>query len=344
MEGTGEGELPRFLDEVTHEWAVANLRFLQAVFGEFDCDADWPQINVLQRRLNRRGERLNVSDAAYHIPPNLGHLEASLGLSSAGDQQIVLSPFALRYVDEAGGVLQDFTAFLRLVVSRYLSADDQDEVVVRRSDLQELGLSDSRALKLSHIILRGGVHFLAGGVTDIEAWERTIHEPGLFPLLDVTDIDGYLSAEGVLSTASPTVANPLLDERAASSSAPSELPANLHPEIAKACVTLFQTEHFPEAVEKSYKVVRDRLRELTGYETGSEAFGRGGLQVSGAAAPHVAEDFNQAVKFLTMAIDRFRNEKSHSSDGHIGDPDRAREYISMSSLAMHLLDRAEAPS
>lgn len=120
-------------------------------------------------------------------------------------------------------------------------------------------------------------------------------------------------------------------------------PPGLHPAIQETCVPLFDNAHYAEAVEKSYKVVRDRLRALTGYETGSDAFGKGKLRIGGAAAPHVADDFNEAVKFLTMAIDKFRNEKSHSSDGHTTDPDRAREYLAMSSLAMHLLDQAETP-
>ena len=88
---------------------------------------------------------------------------------------------------------------------------------------------------------------------------------------------------------------------------------------------------YAEAVEKSFKVVRDRLRSLTSHETGSEAFGKGKLYIKGAAAPHVD---------LTMAIDRFRNEKSHTADGNISDPIRAYEYLRLSSLAMHLLDKA----
>ena len=41
-----------------------------------------------------------------------------------------------------------------------------------------------------------------------------------------------------------------------------------------------------------------------------------------------------------MAIDRFRNEKSHTADGNIKDSIRAYEYLRISSLAMHLLDKA----
>jgi uncharacterized protein (TIGR02391 family) len=115
---------------------------------------------------------------------------------------------------------------------------------------------------------------------------------------------------------------------------------SLHPEILSRCRGLFDRGDYGEAVEKGFKVVRDRLRSLTGYETGSDAFGKSKLYVGGAAAPHVEDDFQNAVKFLTMAIDRFRNEKSHTADGNISDPIRAYEYLRLSSLAMHLLDGA----
>jgi hypothetical protein len=102
---------------------------------------------------------------------------------------------------------------------------------------------------------------------------------------------------------------------------------SLHPEILSRCRGLFDGGDYAEAVEKGFKVVRDRLRSLTGHETGAEAFGK-------------ATHFQAGVKFLTMAIDRFRNEKSHTADGNISDPIRAYEYLRLSSLAMHLLDGA----
>jgi uncharacterized protein (TIGR02391 family) len=115
---------------------------------------------------------------------------------------------------------------------------------------------------------------------------------------------------------------------------------SLHPEILSRCRGLFDGGDYAEAVEKSFKVVRDRLRSLTNYETGSDAFGKGKLYVEGAAAQHVDDDFQNGVKFLSMAIDRFRNEKSHTADGNINDPIRAYEYLRLSSLAMHLLATA----
>jgi len=119
---------------------------------------------------------------------------------------------------------------------------------------------------------------------------------------------------------------------------------SLHAEIYSRCHTLYAGGDYAEAVEKGFKVVRDRLRALTTHETGSEAFGKGKLYVDGAAAPHVDDDFQNGVKFLTMAIDKFRNEKAHTADGNITDPIRAYEYLRLSSLAMHLLDRAHIPS
>jgi uncharacterized protein (TIGR02391 family) len=115
---------------------------------------------------------------------------------------------------------------------------------------------------------------------------------------------------------------------------------SLHPEVYTRGRTLYASGEYAEAVEKGFKIVRDRLRSLTTYETGSEAFGKGKLYIQGAAAPHVDDDFQEGVKFLCMAIDRFRNEKSHTADGNISDPIRAYEYLRLSSLAMHLLDSA----
>lgn len=116
--------------------------------------------------------------------------------------------------------------------------------------------------------------------------------------------------------------------------------SSLHPLLVEKCSNLYINGSYAESVEKSFKIVRDRLRELSDFETGSEAFGKGKLFISGASAKNVELDFQQAVKFLTMAIDFFRNEKSHTSDGKIDDPTRAYEYLALSSLALHLLDGA----
>ena len=115
----------------------------------------------------------------------------------------------------------------------------------------------------------------------------------------------------------------------------------LHPRIEAGCVKLFTDGHYTEAVEKGFKIVKDRLRELTRFEKASDAFGKGNLYIKGASAPHVDEDFNEGVKFLCMAIDRFRNEKAHFADAKIVDPNRAMSYLEITSLVMYFLNEAE---
>ena len=117
--------------------------------------------------------------------------------------------------------------------------------------------------------------------------------------------------------------------------------ADFHPVIRARCTKLYMQKDYGEAVEKGFKAVRARLRELTSYENGSEAFGRGNLYIRGAAETHVDEDFQTAIRFLTMSIDFFRNEKAHVVDSNIDEPVRAREYLSMASLALRHLDNAE---
>jgi uncharacterized protein (TIGR02391 family) len=111
-----------------------------------------------------------------------------------------------------------------------------------------------------------------------------------------------------------------------------------HPVITKGCSDLLDTGHYSEAAEKGFKIVRDRLRALTGFETGSDAFGKGKLYIKGAAAINVDGDFNKAIQFMTMAIDNFRNEKAHTSQAFIDSYDKAYEYLALSSLAMRHLD------
>ena len=78
--------------------------------------------------------------------------------------------------------------------------------------------------------------------------------------------------------------------------------SDMHPEIISKCKSLYKPDTYAEAVEKSFKVVRDKLRKLTGYETGSEAFGRGKIHIKGAAAENVDKDFNEAEEIDKITI------------------------------------------
>ncbi len=115
----------------------------------------------------------------------------------------------------------------------------------------------------------------------------------------------------------------------------------LHPIIRRECVGLVESGYFGEAVEKSFKIVRDKLRTLTGHETSSEAFGKGNLFIKGAAASNVEDDFQSAVKFLGMSIDFFRNEKAHTITANVSTEGGAYQYLILSSIALQHLDKGE---
>ena len=116
-----------------------------------------------------------------------------------------------------------------------------------------------------------------------------------------------------------------------------------HESITVNCKPKFEAGHFDDAVLTGILVVRDRLRELTGYETAAEAFGRGGLVIAGSANAHTEDNFQEGSRFIMMANDRFRNELAHTNDQNdlIRDPDIALQFLGMSSISAFMLDGAK---
>jgi len=186
---------PRYLDDATHRWAVQHRDFLAVVYEAFNEEGDWPQRGVLQRRLVREGKLIDFGQLAVELPQQLGHREAP------PEERIVLRLFALRYLDEAQDLLQQFVEALKLAANRYRS--DEDEPVLGRRDLTErLGMSDSDATKLSRVLLREA-RFLGSGTTEVTDWERQIYDQGLVRFLEVANIDDYLAVEAGLLQGRP---------------------------------------------------------------------------------------------------------------------------------------------
>jgi hypothetical protein len=105
---------------------------------------------------------------------------------------------------------------------------------------------------------------------------------------------------------------------------------DLHPEVVENTVSLFDNEHYPQAVQNGWLTVRTELRALSGHERASDAFGSDKID-----------------KFLMMAIDRFRNVGAHSTEGmsalfpETSGSQVASEFLAVASLAMRLLDRSK---
>ncbi|MFW5879243.1 MAG: TIGR02391 family protein, partial [bacterium] len=103
---------------------------------------------------------------------------------------------------------------------------------------------------------------------------------------------------------------------------------------------LLNDGHFFNAVEESYKIVRDKLKSITGKEKAHEAFSNSNYETIFGREPfnEAEADFYEGVKFLHMAIQKLRNEKAHTPARKI-DKNLAIHYIVLASLAYDLIDR-----
>lgn len=103
---------------------------------------------------------------------------------------------------------------------------------------------------------------------------------------------------------------------------------------------LLEDEHYFNAVEEAFKIVRNKLKQITGEERATDAFREQNyIKLFGKVPKNDSErDFFEGVKFLHMAIQFFRNEKAHTPSYHL-DKNRAIHYIVLTSLAYELIDR-----
>lgn len=119
-----------------------------------------------------------------------------------------------------------------------------------------------------------------------------------------------------------------------------EVTINIRPEIYEHIKRYLATQDYYHAVEESYKIVRQKLKDLTGEEKASQAFCETNIEKIFGHAPKddVEKDFFEGIKFLNMAIQKFRNEKAHTPAKPL-DRNLAIHYISLASLAYELISR-----
>lgn len=105
---------------------------------------------------------------------------------------------------------------------------------------------------------------------------------------------------------------------------------------------LLNDKHYFNAVEEAYKIVRQKLKEITGKEKATDAFNNSNYEkIFGHQPQNDAEkDFFEGVKFLHMSIQFLRNEKAHTPARDL-DKNLAIHYISLASLAYDLITRKD---
>lgn len=112
----------------------------------------------------------------------------------------------------------------------------------------------------------------------------------------------------------------------------------LHKDVFKHVQKLLEDGYYFNAVEESYKIVRKKLKDISGKEKATDAFSESNyIRIFGhSAADAVEKDFFEGVKFLHMAIQFLRNEKAHTPAVQL-DKNLALHYISLASLAYDLI-------
>ena len=119
-----------------------------------------------------------------------------------------------------------------------------------------------------------------------------------------------------------------------------DLNITLNTDIFSHVQSLLQSKHYYNAVEESYKIVRKKLKEMTGKEKAHEAFSENNYEIIFGHLPQDESevDFFEWVKFLHMAIQKLRNEKAHTPANEI-DKNLAIHYIVLASLSYDLINK-----
>lgn len=114
----------------------------------------------------------------------------------------------------------------------------------------------------------------------------------------------------------------------------------IRPEIYEHIKEFLKNNDYYHSVEESYKIVREKLKNLTGDEQAHKAFCDKNIKkIFGHIPQNDSErDFIEGVKFLNMAIQNFRNEKAHTPAKPL-DKNQAMHYIVLASLAYELISK-----
>lgn len=127
----------------------------------------------------------------------------------------------------------------------------------------------------------------------------------------------------------------------------SRIEIEIHDDIYAHIEPFLAAGDYFHAVEESYKVVRERLRELTSKEKATDVFNQAshGFEqyyevLFGKANPlnDAEKDFFRGAGYLHLAVQFLRNEKAHSLAAPL-EPNLALHYISLASLAYDLVTR-----
>lgn len=109
---------------------------------------------------------------------------------------------------------------------------------------------------------------------------------------------------------------------------------------------VLKPEDYFHAVEEAYKIVREKLKSITGKEKATEVFGEVGTKIELLDELYKTKtekgtpqyDFYRGCAYIHLAIQFLRNEKAHCSAIDM-DKNLAIHYLALASLAYDLISR-----
>jgi uncharacterized protein (TIGR02391 family) len=172
------------------------------------------------------------------------------------------------------------------------------------------------------------------------SWIEDITDDQLARIRKIADeLDGAPAA-GVAQTSAAVADTTPVSFTTEATVSKNKIEIEIHEDIYNHIGQYLATGDYFHAVEESYKLVREKLREITGKEKATDAFAAANIEkLFGHQPANDAEkDFFDGVKFLNMSIQFLRNEKAHTPATPL-EPNLALHYISLASLAFDLITR-----
>ncbi len=149
-------------------WARDHLWLLNAVFAQFDRDADWPPIERVQRMVadSDTSRAVAVAQLAIDMPSELGARQG---------ERLALTTRALSYCDEAAPLLAAFVGVIQLAVEVYRASNAEHSPVLSGFTVKDrLQLDDSTYIKVSRLLFQEPWFFGGGSGNVDEDWQHTV--------------------------------------------------------------------------------------------------------------------------------------------------------------------------
>jgi uncharacterized protein (TIGR02391 family) len=326
---------------------------LRAVHSLFFAAGEWPTFVDVDHYLVPRGE-VDAEDVVAAMPAGLLY-GVTPGQPVRDEQQIGLTVAGMA---ACAGAAEDLEVYLAVV----RHAAELDLARLPGSDSAEL-LSSSLAASVempaagrSELIGRLGALLVAeswgsGGSSEIDGgWRHTIGRRAR-RLRTVSTIEEYweLTHPEQAPSSPPPMTSPSLRVAPRETGAFVSYGDLLHPEVALAALPRLEAGHADNAIEESWKVLAQRLRQLTGLDTDGQDLvnsalgGKGPIRLGDINTPRGLSE-HQGFSDLMRGLARIRNLRAHRPSAANVPEAEVAALLLLTSLCLTRLDAYETPA